>query len=150
MWDVGLPNIFNFVNSPHQGDRPLADHRLVFEFLKASRGNPFCKNVYNLVIGRHMPNTNLFADNFVTNVMLIDFNMFRPGMENRIRCQGYVTNVVTPNDWSVREKNMKVALKFLNLGNLCSSNGKRTIFGFYAGVRDSGLLFETPRDDIGT
>ena len=46
--------------------------------------------------------------NLLTNVMIINFHVLSPRMENRIGRKCNCTDIITPNDKNIREKNLKL------------------------------------------
>lgn len=51
--------------------------------------------VYNHLLGWNVREFNPFRSYFITDVMMLDVNMLRPGVENRIICKRYGALVIT-------------------------------------------------------
>lgn len=53
-----------------------------------------------------MPHLKIFMENFLPNKVVVHLYLFRASMEHRIRGEGDGWNILTPNGWHMKQRNL--------------------------------------------
>ena len=69
---------------------------------RSSQG--FGKNVSQIIFTKNKMNTQIYAQNLLMHIVIIDLNMFCVRMKNQIDKQGNSRDIVTLTDKDMREK----------------------------------------------
>ena len=69
---------------------------------RSSQG--FGKNVSQIIFTKNKMNTQIYVQNLLMHIVVIDLNMFCVRMKNQIDKQGNSRDIVTLNDKDMREK----------------------------------------------
>ena len=77
----------------------------------------FGEDISNLLSSRYVLNLEITLQDFITNKMQVDFNMFGASMEDWISSQSSCTYVITPNQRRSEMSDAKLTKEALNPDN---------------------------------
>ena len=88
------------------------------------------ENINEIVTARDEFNAQIMTKNTTPHIVIIHFNVFGPGMKDRIGGQSN-SRVVTPKNWNVRKKQFKLSKESVKPSQLhyCGSQGTILCFG---------------------
>ena len=89
-------------------------------------------------------NQKLFTEDLITDKVKINLYVLGVGMEDRVSCKSSNTDIVTPDQRSVRLRNAQLFEQKLNPGDLSGEKSKCPIIRFCTTMRDDMLLGGKP------
>ena len=105
---------------------------------RSSQG--FGKNVSQIIFTKNKTNTQIYVQNLLTHIVIIDLNMFCVRMKNWIDRQGNSRDIVTPNDRDMREKDSQFFKQDVKPREFCNNGGQGVIFSLSRRARHNNLL----------
>ena len=137
------------VYHPPQADKSRDNRETSTSDWELIAWNMFSKDICQLVGRRNILNQKLFAKDLITDKVKINLYVLGAGMEDRVSCKSSNTDIVTPDQRSVRLRNAQLFEHKLNPGDLNDEKSKCPVLRFCTSTRDDMLLSGGPWDEIG-
>jgi hypothetical protein len=128
------------ISPPQAGGRRRQHAKLESKFMEGVLGNGLSEDISNLGLRRDITGGDGTCNNFFSNKVEIQFNVFGASVEHRIHSHVESTSIIAKQRRSSGWRNTKVTHEIGELGEFSCGRCHSSIFNLSTGPGDGGLL----------